>query len=63
MEKEKRNSKTSSAVKNRYANKVYGTILVKLPKTLVSQFKTKCSEKGVSQAQIIREAVERFLDE
>ena len=61
MEKSRKKSKTSSAVKNRYADKVYGTILVKLPKDLVTRFKAKCSENGISQAQVVREAVEQFL--
>ena len=58
---EKRKTKTSAAVKNRYNEKNYGTIHVLLPKDLVSQFKEKCVSSGTSQAQVIKEAVESFL--
>lgn len=63
MEKEKRKTKTSAAAKNRYAAKVYGTVLVKVDKQLVEQFKQKCKEKGVSQAQILKKAMEEYLKE
>ncbi len=58
---EKKKPRTSATVKNRYAEKVYGTILVKLPKDLVNRFKEKCSKEGVSQAQVIRAAIEEYL--
>ena len=63
MEKvmEKRKTKTSSTVKNRYNAKNYGTVHVLLPKDLVTQFKEKCAADGISQAQVIREAIEAFL--
>lgn len=54
-------SKTSWQVKERYNQKVYGRIYCLLPKDLVAEFKQKCKEQGVSQAQVIREAIERFL--
>jgi predicted DNA-binding protein len=63
MEEKKRKTHTSSAVKYRYNSKTYGTIGVQLPKELVAEFKAKCSERGVSQAQVVREAVEAFLKE
>ena len=63
MESEKRKTKTSSAVKNRYADKVYGTVLIKVDKSLVEAFKQKCKDKGVSQAQVLKEAMVKFLDE
>ena len=56
-----RKTRTSAAVKNRYNAKTYGTIAVALPKDLVAAFKEKCQQEGISQAQIVREAVERFL--
>lgn len=61
MMEEKKKPRTSAAVKNRYAEKVYGTILVKLPKDLVNRFKEKCSKEGVSQAQVFRAAIEEYL--
>lgn len=63
MAQEKRKTKTSSAVKNRYADKVYGTVLIKVDKALVESFKAKCNEKGVSQAQILKRAMEDYLKE
>ena len=58
----KRKTTTSSAVKNRYNKKVYSSISVKLPKDLVSEFREKCAEAGDSQAQFIKEAIERYLE-
>lgn len=54
-------SKTSSAVKDRYNSKVYDKITVRLPKELVAAFKAKCVEDNISQAQVIREAIEIFI--
>lgn len=62
-EKAKRKTKTSSAVKQRYNKKVYAKVSAMLPKELVAAFKEKCRATGVSQAQIVRDAVERFLSE
>lgn len=55
--------KTSWQVKQRYNEKVYSRIGVQLERDLVEAFKTKCSERGISQASVIREAIERFLEE
>ena len=56
-------TKTSSAVKRRYNNKVYSPVTVYLSKDLVAQFKERCVRTGKSQASVVREAVERFLSE
>ena len=56
-------TKTSTAVKRRYNNKVYSQIKFELPKELVASFKEKCLERGVSQASVVREAIEMFLAE
>ena len=61
MTEEKRKTKTSSAVKNRYNKKAYDRISVAVPKGLGEAFKLKCAEPGVSQAQIVKQAVEEFL--
>lgn len=55
-------SKTSSAVKDRYNSKVYDIVSARLPKELVASFKAKCAAEGTSQAQIIREAIEAYLN-
>ena len=60
---EKRKTKTSSAVKNRYNNRVYGSIIVRVPKELAEAFKEKCAATGTSQAQIVKRAIEQFLTE
>lgn len=54
-------SKTSWQVKERYNSKVYSDIRVKLPKELVNDFKEKCREEGVSQASVIKEAIEKYI--
>ena len=61
MAEQKRKTKTSSAVKQRYNEKTYGNISVFLQKDLVEAFKQKCVAEGISQAQVVREAVEEFL--
>lgn len=62
MEEKKRKTTTSSAVKNRYNSKVYGRIGVSLPKALVEAFKEKCDAENISQAQVIKSAIEKFLN-
>ena len=58
-----RKTHTSTEVKRRYNNKVYAKIQAELPSDLVIAFKEKCAERGVSQASVFREAMERFLAE
>lgn len=62
-DKGKRKTKTSSAVKNRYNAKVYGTIKIMVDKELVERFKQKCRDDGVSQAQVLKKAMEEYLAE
>ena len=62
METEKRKTRTSTAVKNRYNQKVYDQIAIKVPKELAAAFKEKCAAEGVPQAQIIKKAIEEFLN-
>lgn len=59
----KRKTKTSSAVKNRYNAKMYSRVVVMLPKAKVAAFKEKCKATGTTQAQIVRDAVDKFLNE
>ncbi len=61
--KPKRKTTTSSAVKARYNKKTYCMIAAYLPKELAADFKAKCAEKGIPQSQIIKQAVEKFLEE
>ena len=62
-ENQKRKTHTSSAVKRRYNQKTYTAIVANVPKELAAAFKTKCAERGVSQASIVKAAIERFLAE
>ena len=61
MEETKRKTQTSSAVKRKYNQKAYGAVTAYLPKEMVEAFKQKCAETGISQAAIVRAAVEKFL--
>ena len=55
--------RTSTAVKARYNQKVYDVISVRVPKEMAEAFKKKSQEKGIPQAQIIKKAIEEFLNE
>ena len=46
-----------------YNRKTYGLISVRLPKDLVERFRRACVDRNVPQAQVIRKAVEEFLEE
>ena len=54
-------ARTSTQVKRKYNDKVYRKIQVELPKELVDAFKEKCKSLGISQASIIKDAIEKFL--
>ena len=63
MDEKKRKTKTSTAVKARYNQKTYDTVSIRIPKETAGAFKAKCAAEGVPQAQIIKRAVEKFLEE
>ena len=58
-----RKTTTSTEVKKRYNQKVYSRVQVQLPKDTVAAFRAKCIERGVSQAGVLLEAIEKFLNE
>jgi len=58
----KRKTKTSTAVKARYNKKTYDVISARVPKDTARAFKEKCEAEGIPQAQIIKKAVEDFLN-
>lgn len=62
-EPEKRKTKTSSAVKQRYNQKTYSAVTAYVPKDTAAAFKAKCAAEGIPQAQIIKKAIEQFLNE
>ena len=53
--------RTSTAVKRRYNEKTYTMLAAQLPKQLVAEFKEKCKSEGVSQASIIKSAIQQYL--
>lgn len=63
MAEEKRKTTTSTAVKRRYNEKTYTQIIASVPKETAAAFKAKCAAEGISQAQIVKQAIERFLAE
>lgn len=63
MSDAKRNTKTSTEVKTRYNQKTYDVIAVRVPKETAEAFKAKCAAEGVPQAQIIKRAIEEFLQQ
>ena len=50
-------SKTSTEVKQRYLDRAYMQLGVRIPKELGERFKAKCKSEGIPQRQIIIEAV------
>ena len=54
--------KTSSAVKNRYANKVYASVATKLKKELVAAWEKELAADGITKAEFIRSAIQQYLD-
>lgn len=63
MAEKKRKTKTSSAVKQRYNEKVYDVISIRVPKALAAAFREKCVTDGIPQAQVIKKAIEDFLSQ
>lgn len=62
MAEGKRKTETSSAVKRRYNQKTYGAVTAYVPKDMAAAFKEKCAAEGIPQAQIIKKAIEDFLN-
>lgn len=60
---EKRKTHTSTDVKRRYNEKTYTLISASIPKETAAAFKAKCAAEGIPQAQIIKRAIEAFLNE
>lgn len=60
---EKRKTHTSTAVKRRYNEKTYTLISTSVPKDKAAAFKGKCAAMGIPQAQVIKRAIDKFLEE
>lgn len=63
MAETKRKTTTSTAVKRRYNEKTYTQIVASVPKETAAAFKAKCAAEGIPQAQIIKQAIEKYLAE
>ena len=63
MNAQKRKTKTSTKVKARYNQKTYGVISIRVPKDMAEAFKKKCIAEDIPQAQIIKRAIEKFLQQ
>lgn len=62
-EMKKRKTTTSTAVKMRYNKKTYDRIYAMIPKETAAAFRQKCIDKGIPQAQIIKKAIDDFLNQ
>lgn len=62
MATNKRKTHTSTEVKRRYNDKTYDIISARVPKETAAAFKEKCAAEGIPQAQIIKKAIEDFLN-
>jgi predicted DNA-binding protein len=61
MTEKERKTRTSTAVKNRYNSKAYDVISVRVPKDMAEAFKAKSTATGIPQAQIVKKAIQDFL--
>ncbi|HIZ83828.1 MAG TPA: ribbon-helix-helix domain-containing protein [Firmicutes bacterium] len=53
--------RTSSKVKQKYNDKVYHQVSVRLQKELVEQWESQIAQDGISKAAFIRDAIVRYL--
>ena len=59
----KKRSKPNPETKRKYNEKTYLRIVADIPKDLAERFRSVAAERGDSQAAIIKQAVEAYLDE
>lgn len=62
MKKKKASEKTSYAVRTKWNNNNLTKVTYSMPKNLMLDFKEKCKAEKISQASIIRKAIENFLE-
>ena len=58
----KRKTHTSTQVKQRYNDKVYTAMTFRIPNELASEFKRICVNNDLSQAKIIKDAMQRIVE-
>ena len=56
-------SKTSTASKQKYLNKAYSQIAIRLPKDLVSRWEEKLQADNIGKAEFLRNAIKNYLGE
>ena len=56
-------AKASTVAKQKYNKKVYDIIAVRVPKDTAMAFKAKCAAENISQAQVIKNAIAKFLND
>ncbi len=54
-------AKTSTAAKQKYLNKTYSQIAIRLPKELVSQWEEQLWADGIGKADFLRTAIQKYL--
>ena len=62
MPETKRKTHTSTQVKQRYNDKVYTAMTFRVPKELAAEFKQICADNDISQAQVIKDAMQETID-
>lgn len=62
MAETKRKTHTSTQVKRRYNDKVYTAMTFRVPKELAAEFKQICADNDISQAQVIKDAMQDTID-
>lgn len=62
MSESNRKTHTSTAVKRRYAAKVYESMRFDIPKALAAAFRQKCASCGVSMAGVVKNAMSDFVE-
>lgn len=55
--------KTSTAVKQKYLDKAYRQISVRLPKDLVQRWEEALAADGIGKAEFFRRAIQTYLKE
>lgn len=53
--------RTSTEVKQRYLDKAYAQIAVRLPKDLVKEWSDRIQKDGISKAEFFRRAINEYL--
>lgn len=58
-----KNSEAKIRAVRKYNERNYSQVTVHAPKDLCAAFKAQCRKQGVSQAEILKEAMQKFVDQ